>query len=63
MNFAYFNDTTRDSIKGEDDHNLFKNGLVNGNINKFNDYVSCLIGNIKNFDQNIKDISIDSYTR
>ncbi|UVD81906.1 alpha-amylase family glycosyl hydrolase [Mycoplasma iguanae] len=47
--FAYFNDSTRNAIKGKD---LFQNldtGLVNGNLNYFNSYINGIVGNIKNY--------------
>ena len=61
--FAYFNDTTRDAIKGPDDADEFGLGLIGGNHKLFGDYLASVIGNIKDFKKDVPDISKDSYTR
>lgn len=63
IDFAYFNDTTRNSVKGEDDGEGFALGILNGNIEEeFDKYLSSIIGNIKEFKNTPKDMAKDSYS-
>ncbi|VEU73301.1 Pullulanase (plasmid) [Mycoplasmopsis gallopavonis] len=49
LNFAYFNDTIRDAIKGDESHSNL--GLyVENNPEYFKRYVSSIVGNLKDYD-------------
>ncbi|VEU59402.1 alpha-amylase family glycosyl hydrolase [Mesomycoplasma neurolyticum] len=55
-NFAYFNDTIRNAIKGNDSLELASNdyGLIQGNLNYLNDYLVSIVGNTKKVKTNLK---------
>lgn len=59
--FAYFNDTTRNSIKGADDTGDRWNGLIAGNMNFFEEYVSSVIGNNPDFKEDVPFVSKEKY--
>ena len=61
--FAYFNDTTRNAIKGVDDSDGFSNGLLLGNKKEYPKYLSSIIGNLKSFTNAPRDISVLKYDR
>ncbi|WP_156933541.1 alpha-amylase family glycosyl hydrolase [[Mycoplasma] collis] len=54
--FAYFNDTLRNAIKGSDSVNLSTNdyGLIQGNLNYLNDFLISIVGNSKAIKTNLK---------
>ncbi|VEU68407.1 alpha-amylase family glycosyl hydrolase [Mycoplasmopsis pulmonis] len=49
--FAYFNDTTRNAIKGSDDLDLIEKsyGLIQGNLDYFDHYLFSIVGNVKKY--------------
>ncbi|NQZ66048.1 MAG: hypothetical protein HRT99_02385 [Mycoplasmatales bacterium] len=65
IEFAYFNDSTRNAIKGQDDINGYFGGLINNEKfdENFSIYLASIIGNIKQFKNAPKEISIDDYDR
>ncbi|TCG11660.1 alpha-amylase family glycosyl hydrolase [Mycoplasma todarodis] len=63
IDFGYFNDTTRNAIKGEDDGEGFALGVIGGNLEEFPNYLAGIIGNIKESKFNLRDISNTEYTR
>ena len=59
--FAYFNDTIRNAVKGEDDGDGFALGLIGGKVDEFENYVVSTFGNLKGFDSPVKTEN-DEYT-
>ena len=63
VDFAYFNDTTRNAIKGADDAHEFEDGLLAGANKFYGKYLSSIIGNIMEFKNAPQDMSKDRYDR
>ncbi|CAM9118823.1 alpha-amylase family glycosyl hydrolase [Mycoplasma marinum] len=63
FDFAYFNDTTRNSIKGEDDGDGFALGVIGGNLKEFPNYLASIIGNVKDFKEAPSNIATGKYER
>ncbi len=63
LDFGYFNDTTRNSIKGEDDGDGFALGVIGGNMKEFSNYLAGVIGNMKDYKEEMKSMAQGEYQR
>ncbi len=61
--FAYFNDSTRNAIKGPDDEDEFDLGILAGNEKEFSIYLASIIGNIRDFKNAPKEMTTGNYHR